>query len=170
LLELITTPNNLPQIAQHRQAENIAFKKFLRNIPSKEIDIKVHAIAAEVSSQIDCTQCANCCKSVEPGVHEGELEILARHKQMMLRDFKQSFVANEPVTGIQFLKHTPCLFLKENKCSVYADRPSACADYPHLNQARFKFRFKSIMFNYRICPIVYNTVEMLKNELGFIQK
>jgi uncharacterized protein len=169
LLELITTPNNLPQLAQHRQAENMAFKKFLRNIPSKEIDTKVHAIATEVSSQIDCTQCANCCKSVEPGVHADEIENLAKHKQMTLTDFVQNFVSEEPETKIQFLKRTPCIFLKENKCSIYAGRPSACADYPHLHQPQFKFRWKSILMNYQICPIVFNTVETLKDELGFLK-
>lgn len=157
----------MPQIAQQKQEENLSFKKFLQAIPSKEIDTKVHAIASEVSNQIDCTQCANCCKSVEPGVHEDELEKLARHKQMMLADFKQNFVAEEPGTGIQFLKHTPCIFLKQNKCNIYTDRPSACADYPHLHQPQFKFRLRSILMNYPVCPIVYNTVEKLKDELGF---
>ena len=169
-MTLITSPDDLPALASSKAQDNKVFRKFLNNIPSAEVDTQVHLIAAAITKQIDCTQCANCCKSVEPGVHADEIENLARHKQMTLSDFVQSFVSEEPETKIQFLKHTPCIFLKENKCSIYSERPSACADYPHLHQPQFKFRWKSIMLNYQICPIVFNTVENLKFELGFINK
>ncbi|HMQ01090.1 MAG TPA: YkgJ family cysteine cluster protein, partial [Cyclobacteriaceae bacterium] len=164
---LIHSPSALADLVAEKIEANKSFRKFLNAIPSPTIDKEVHKIADEVSRQIDCTQCANCCKSVEPGLHENEIEWLAAKRNMLLADFKNEFVGTEPQTGIQFLKHTPCIFLKENKCSIYADRPSACADYPHLHQPEFKFRFKSIMFNYRICPIVYNTVEQLKINSGF---
>jgi len=166
-MNLVTSPDELPELTNSKAEENKVFHKFLNSIPSADVDKLVHHIATEVTQQIDCTQCANCCKSVEPGLHDNEIETLAKRSKMNLSDFSNQHVAQESGTAIKYLKHKPCIFLAENKCSIYEDRPSACADYPHLHQARFKFRFKSIMFNYRICPIVFNTVEKLKIELGF---
>lgn len=149
--------------------ENHQFKRFLKSIPTKKIDILVADLNRKISSAIDCTACANCCKILEPPVHKHEIDRLSNIKNVQTEIFELKYVGKESSTHIQFLKCQPCIFLQENKCGVYEFRPTSCADYPHLTQPNFKYRWKSVMTNYALCPIVYNVVEHLKKELNYIQ-
>jgi uncharacterized protein len=161
---------NLPFIARavtDKESENTRFKEFLKSIPTRQVDTVVARINQHVSSAIDCTQCGNCCKELEPPVNNQEITRLAARKDLSVNDFTVKFVATETTTGIQFLRSQPCIFLTENKCGVYHQRPSSCADYPHITQPNFKYRWRSVMRNYSLCPIVFNVVERLKQELHF---
>jgi Fe-S-cluster containining protein len=139
----------------------------LRNIPTKEVDTLVHQLNQEVSAAIDCTTCGNCCKQLEPPVDQEEINQLASVKGMDANSFETKYVGKEINTNIQFLKCQPCIFLQTTTCGIYEQRPTSCADYPHLHQPNFKFRWKSIMANYAICPIVFNVVEHLKEKLNY---
>jgi Fe-S-cluster containining protein len=156
----------LPLLAQ-KNIENIFFKKHLRNFSSEEIDAHIHRLNTEVSAQIDCTTCANCCKKLEPGLEPNELETLALQKNMPPDVFKQQYVAFDGEA--QFLKTKPCMFLADCKCSIYAVRPAACAGYPHLDGKDMKYK-RSLWSNYGVCPIVFNVLEALKSELQFTTK
>ncbi|MES2691705.1 MAG: YkgJ family cysteine cluster protein [Bacteroidota bacterium] len=128
------------------------------------VDEKIHALNKEVSAEIDCTACANCCRQLEPGLETEEIERLALEKQMAADVFKQTYVAFDGEA--QFLKTKPCMFLDDCKCSIYKNRPAACAGYPHLDGKDMKYK-RSLWSNYVVCPIVFNVVEGLKNELNF---
>jgi hypothetical protein len=58
----------IKEMAKERDEENWEFRAFLKQLDMapKEIDAIVHRIADEVTSQIDCTKCANCCKQIRP--------------------------------------------------------------------------------------------------------
>lgn len=161
---MLTTPDQIAPLLKDKSIENIFFKKFLRDIPSAKVDEKIHRLNGEVSAKIDCLKCANCCKKLEPGLEEHEIETLALAKQQPAADFKQEYVAYDGEA--LFLKTKPCMFLNGCACSIYAQRPAACAGYPHLDQRDMKFR-RSFWENYAICPIVFNVMEQLKAELGF---
>jgi len=152
-----------------RKDENNQFKGFLKSIPIRKIDTLVADLNQKVSSAIDCTACANCCKMLEPPVDQFEINRLADVKNLQPQIFESRYVGKEPTTKIQFLKCQPCIFLHENKCSIYEQRPASCADYPHLTQPNFKYRWKSVIANYALCPIVFNVVEQLKTELNYIR-
>lgn len=157
----------IQNLARQRKEENAQFRLLLRSIPTKNVDNLVHQLNQEVSAAIDCTACGNCCKQLEPPVDQEELERLAALKNLSTALFKEKYVGEEMGTEIQFLKCQPCIFLQTNTCSIYEQRPASCADYPHLHQANFKFRWKSIMANYALCPIVFNVVEQLKEKLNY---
>jgi hypothetical protein len=157
----------IQEYANERSIENAHFKNFLKNFSTREIDEHVAALNAEVSSQIDCKTCANCCKLLEPPVSDQEIRSLAGIREISTEEFIQRYTAREQKTGIQFLKCQPCIFLQENICGIYEHRPDSCADYPHLTTPHFKYRWKSIMTNYSLCPIVFNVVEKLKVVLRF---
>lgn len=161
---VITDPQHILPLLKEKQVENIFFKKFLRNVPSASVDEKVKVLNAEVSSVVDCTQCANCCKQLEPGLDTHEIERLALRKEMMAEDFKQMYVAFDGES--QFLKTKPCMFLDGHRCGIYEDRPGACAAYPHLDQPDIKYK-RSVWSNYSICPIVFNVIEGLKQQVNF---
>lgn len=150
-----------------RKEENKSFKEFLKAIPTKNVDIHVQELNEKVSAEIDCTACANCCKILEPPVGEVEIRPLAQTKNLTTATFKKEYVGQESGTNIQFLKCQPCIFLQDKHCGIYEIRPASCADYPHLTNPNFKYRWKSVMANYGICPIVFNVVEKLKMKIGF---
>ena len=161
---MLSHPDQIQPLLARKNIENIFFKKYLRNYPSAVVDQKIHALNKKVSPAIDCTQCANCCKQLEPGLEPAEIELLALKKQMPADLFKQVYVAFDGEA--QFLKTKPCMFLDSCKCSIYEDRPAACAGYPHLDGKDMKYK-RSLWSNYAVCPIVFNVVEELKTELDF---
>jgi Fe-S-cluster containining protein len=162
---LIKDPQVLKQIFPQVLEENKKFRKYLRNFSSAQIDPQVQRIYAEVSADIDCTQCGNCCKKLEPGLTHDEARELAACKGMKHEDFLAAHVLQEN-DELAYLKAKPCFFLSQNKCSIYLQRPASCADYPHLNKANFKYN-RNVWINAEICPIVYNVLERLKIELVF---
>jgi Fe-S-cluster containining protein len=161
---MFTTPSQLTPLLAAKTIDNIFFKKFLRGVSSKEVDERIHRLSEMVAAQIDCLACANCCKKLEPGLEPSEIEVLAKARQQEIETFKERYVAYDG--DALYLKTKPCMFLNECTCTIYEDRPAACAGYPHLNQPDMKFR-RTLWENYSICPIVFNVLEQLKEELGF---
>lgn len=149
---------------QRKSIENIFFKKHLRSFSSAVIDATIHQLTDEVTPQIDCTQCANCCKQLEPGIEDHELIQLAEHEKLSPEEFKSLHTAFDGQSV--FLKTKPCMFLRDCKCSIYTLRPAACSGYPHLHQRDMKYK-RSLWENYNICPIVFNVIESLKSKLNF---
>jgi Fe-S-cluster containining protein len=148
-----------------REDENIEFRIFLKGQDSKEIDRIVHKLNAQISSQIDCNACGNCCKKFGPAVTDDEIAILAEKRQMTLEQFEKDHIEMED--GDKYLIPAPCIFLCGTKCTIYDDRPEVCRSYPHLYKEDFTSRLWGVIENYSICPIVYNVFEALKKELNF---
>ncbi len=160
----VHTPEQMSPYLKDKQIENIFFKKHLRGHSSASVDAHIHRLYAEVSSQIDCLQCANCCKKLEPGLEANEIERLALANKQAVEEFKQQFIAFDGEA--LYLQTKPCMFLEGCACTIYEQRPLACAGYPHLNQQDMKYR-KTMWDNYGVCPIVFNVIEQLKMALGF---
>lgn len=160
-------PENLPDLTKLKESENNSFRSFIHELPSKQIDFTLNVIVPEVEKNIDCTQCGNCCRHLQPGLSEEEISRLASLKNMSDDDFKNQFTAQEKGTMIQYMTARPCVFLDNKICSFYESRPHSCKDFPYLDEARIKMYWKRVMEYYKICPIVFNTVELLKKEVGF---
>ena len=66
---LITDIVKIEKLSKQRENANWQFRSFLKSgkISSKKINAIVHRLNEQVSSQIDCTACANCCKTMEIG-------------------------------------------------------------------------------------------------------
>jgi hypothetical protein len=144
--------------------DNMAFKKFLRKLPMAEVQQYAHQISLEVEARTDCTQCGHCCRKLEPGLQPEEIPVLAHLSGSSTEAFEQDHVLKE--SDLCFLKAKPCYFLQGNICKIYDQRPASCADYPHLRTGNFKYK-RSIWMNYDICPIVFQTLEIMKTKTGF---
>ena len=163
-MELVTDLSYLASLAPSARRVIQELKEKIRHIPVTRFDEVAHPVVEEITAQIDCTTCGNCCRHQEPGVTPAEIETLANAKHMLPEDFKDHYVAWDR-EGVSFLCKQPCVFLAGNRCSVYTLRPASCADFPGLHRPRLKWRLPQVEENYSICPIVYNVVEKLRQIL-----
>jgi len=172
LTDMAVDPIRLPVLAQAKEEENWKFRQFLKlrcELDPDELDQKVFDLTQRVWAGIDCTTCANCCKQVRPTLSEGEVDRLARRlglpREQLIASCLEKTEKGEdnPWTT----RSTPCPFLKDNRCSVYEDRPADCSGYPYLYQPDFAFRMLAMIDRTGTCPIVYEVMEELKRSLGF---
>ena len=82
------------KIAIEREAENWQFRTFLKELDmtTKEIDAIVHQITAEVTLQIDCTKCANCCQQIKPILGKKDVSEFALGLKMSVAQFKEKYL------------------------------------------------------------------------------
>lgn len=77
--------------------------------------------------------CAACCYDTQMPLTEDDIARLAAlgHDRAAFVTWSAEGTAQlatvEPADG---MPGRPCVFLRENKCSVYADRPQGCRIYP----------------------------------------
>ena len=167
-MSIETDINKIKILAEKRESENLKFRSYLKNldIEIEELDNYVHKINTEITKQIDCTKCGNCCKSVKPVLDNEDINKFAEGlkitTEQMLNTYCEAY--EEEVNKYEF-KSIPCPFLRDNKCTNYEYRPKDCQSYPHLQKEDFVFRLWGVIDNYSICPIVYNVFEILKKEL-----
>lgn len=161
---LVTNLSHIEQYAQQHAGEFQEFLKRVKQVSVVQFDSMASPIISEVTADIDCTQCGNCCKHQEPGITDDEQRTLAAIKSIPVEEFNNKFVATDP-NGVTFLCNKPCIFLHQTQCSIYSSRPASCADYPGLHRPGLKWRMKQVEYNYSICPIVFNVVEQLKTLL-----
>ncbi|MGH8175361.1 MAG: YkgJ family cysteine cluster protein, partial [Steroidobacter sp.] len=165
-------PIKLPVLAQQKSDENWAFRQFLKQrceLDPEELDQRVFELTKRVWAGIDCTTCANCCKTVRPTFSEEEIERLARRLGIARQQFIETYL--EPSEAGDEnpwqTRTTPCPFLKENRCSVCEDRPADCSGYPYLYEPDFASRTIAMIDRTFTCPIVYEVMEELKRSVGF---
>ncbi len=106
---------------------------------------------------------------MKPSLSEEEVTRLAHRFGMKRRQFIERYLERTEVnTENPWQTRTkPCPFLKDNRCSVYEDRPADCSGYPYLYEPGFGFRTMAMIERTSTCPIVYEVMEDLKKSLGF---
>lgn len=159
------TPEELQFAIAGKWEDNEQFVSEIQPIPLQQFNEMFWRVFDETEKQIDCTRCANCCKVFHAGLPEEEIQRLATLKQMKYEEFLQKNVSIEQPTGIHFLKLNPCIFLNNNLCSIYDQRPQACRDFPRPPFENVKHNIRRVLKNYTVCPIIFNTVEKCKAQL-----
>lgn len=139
----------------------IFFAKLRKKKP-KNMDKIVHELHHEIFEEIDCLDCANCCKSISPTLYDKDVERLAKHFKMKPSQFVDEYLYVDD-EGDYVFQQTPCPFLMpDNHCMAYESRPKACREYPHTDRKRFYQILNLSLKNTEVCPAVYDVVEMLK--------
>lgn len=165
-IKLETNRETIAGLAVSRQDENDAFRIFVKNKDSSEIDKLVFSINTDVEKQIDCTECGACCKNLMINVTQEEALSVSKHLELNEVEFKKKYI-EEGHSGQMIMNTIPCHFLENNKCSIYENRFSECRDFPHLSRPNFSDRLFGTFIHYSICPIIFNVVEQLKTALKF---
>jgi Fe-S-cluster containining protein len=157
--------NRFKELAKKKSAEN---KKFLLGLKRKEprmLDEAFHTVHEEVFEEINCLDCANCCKTTSPIFYENDIERLAKNLKMKPGDFAQKYLRVDEDNDY-VLQTAPCPFLdSENYCTVYEDRPKACREYPHTDRKKMYQVLDLATKNTMVCPAVFEMVERLKKNI-----
>jgi Fe-S-cluster containining protein len=163
---MITDLIQIRMLGEKKRDENTRFRKSMKS----HSDRILRRIAQDVEEQIDCTACANCCKLATVRLSERDIERLARHLRIPAARFLADYTVESATEG-RILRRgaSGCVFLGGNECTIYEFRPDICQRFPHLvrGQGSIASRMWEFVDRACYCPIVYNSLEAFKKELGF---
>ena len=149
-------------VSKNKSAENKKFLQSLKKKDPRKVDSAFHDVHDKVFEEINCLECANCCKTTSPIFYQTDIERVAKSLKMKPGDFIEKYLRIDEDKDY-VLKSSPCPFLDaENYCSVYDDRPKACREYPHTNRKKMVQIMELTYKNTLVCPAVLEMVERLK--------
>ncbi len=137
------------------------FLKKLDEIVPEDMPALVAATDAEVWKDVDCTTCANCCKTMTPTYTRTDVKRIATHLGMTPKAMIEQWLYKDD-NGDWVNKTQPCQFLVNNMCSIYEVRPKDCAEFPHHNKKPFDAYNDTFTQNLTYCPATFALVERLK--------
>jgi len=160
-----TNLSKIKQKAAEREDENFRFRAFLKDKDIKKIDEIVHQLHKDITKQIDCTLCGNCCIQLKPRLDEKDIAVLALLENIFSEKYMEEYCEKD--FGDIYLENIPCRYVEGKKCSIYENRPMQCRKFPYTDEEGFISRSLGMIGFYEICPIVFNLMERLKWEMRF---
>jgi len=138
-------------------------KQKLSKIKTKELDQLFHEQHDEVFEEVDCLECANCCKTTSPIFRDADIERLAKHLRMKASEFTSKYLHLDEEQDY-VLNAAPCPFLADDLyCTVYESRPKACREYPHTDRKNMSQILNLTVKNTQVCPAVGEMMERIKS-------
>ena len=163
---MVTSLTVIEDLALEKENENYQFQDFLKASEGTKIDTLVQELNSIVTSQIDCTTCGNCCKTLLINVTKNEADNLSLYLNKTRIDFDKEYV-EKGSNGMMLMNTIPCSFLADNKCTIYDYRFAGCREFPGLDIPNFTKRLFTVFMHYGRCPIIFNVVEQLKVMTNF---
>lgn len=146
-----------------------ANKQFLTSIkrkPPKQLDALALELHEEAFEQINCLDCANCCKTTGPLITQKDIDRIAKYLKLKPGDFVQQYLRIDEDEDY-VLQQLPCPFLgADNYCSIYDVRPKACREYPHTDRPKFHQIANLTLKNTLICPAAQHVVNQMREKLA----
>jgi len=140
------------QKAYKHLLEKGPFNKMLKALP----DLHEQAFA-----QIDCLQCANCCRNHSPRFKQPDIKRIAKVLRIKEGDLVAQYLRLD-TDGDYVTQRNPCPFLADdNTCNIYDDRPSDCRRYPYTDEDVLLKRVQLTLKNATICPATHHVLEQL---------
>ncbi|HLY17374.1 MAG TPA: YkgJ family cysteine cluster protein [Bryobacteraceae bacterium] len=166
---MITDLVQIRLLGEKKRPENERFRRYLKTYDHS--DRILRRVAEGIEEQIDCTQCANCCRVATVKLSERDVARMARHLRLAPAVFVERYTTESQDEGtiLRRTEETGCVFLDGNTCTVYDARPDICQRFPHLVRGNGSIASRMWQFVDRACycPIVYNGLEAFKQETGF---
>lgn len=126
----------------------------LKKMKDGALDHLIQELHEEAFTNINCLECANCCKTTGPLFTQKDIERIAKHLRLKPGEFIHNYLRLDEDKDY-VLQKTPCTFLgQDNYCSIYEVRPKACAAYPHTDMRNQKKILNLTLKNTEICPAV----------------
>jgi uncharacterized protein len=163
--EIQTLLQSLPKLAAEKKKENLSFFKKLKKRVPKNLDQVMQGLHEDTFRQIDCLDCANCCKTTGPLFTNRDVERIAKLFKLKPKTFIEQYLRLDEDNDY-VLQSVPCTFLGEdNRCSIYDHRPKACQEFPHTDRKKFHQISHLTLNNVGICPAAFKIVEAMKSRL-----
>ena len=149
-------------LAFKNKKENATFFRQVGAKPPGKVDEAFQKLHEEVFSEVNCLDCANCCKSLGPKLNSTDIRRISNVLRLKTSEFEQKYLRMDEDDDFVF-STMPCVFLAEvNACKIYEDRPRACREYPHTDQRKMHQVLDITLKNMSTCPAVFEIVERLK--------
>ena len=171
---MITDLVQIKRLGEKKRAENLKFRRYLKS--HEFVERQFRKAAEEVTDDIDCRQCGECCRVPDVPIVERDVDKLAHYLGLSEKAFLEKHTALDEDGKLILLRTPPsatsgggCTFLVGNECSVYEARPGNCERFPHLLRGQGSLESKMWAFVDRAtyCPIVYNWMEQVKDLTNF---
>lgn len=168
MMPLESDLQRVQQLAAARHDEFEVLRYLLElddDIDDARLDALVEEIAAPIRAAIDCTKCANCCRTLTVYMTPEDAKLLADGLGTPPAEVIRSYIdpASSPDEDAWRLRFRPCCFLEGKLCSVYAHRPDACRIYPSF-APDFRWTLENTLDGAGICPIIYNVLSQLSEQ------
>ena len=167
---MITDLVQIKRLGEKKLKENEMFRRHMKAhyFPER----KFRHLAEEIEGNIDCRSCANCCKVAETNQSKRDMERLAKHLGMPVKQFVDEYTTMSVQDEDEIIlrrNDAGCIFLDGNDCTVYEARPDTCQDFPHLVRGKgsIQSRMWQMIDRATYCPIVYNSLEEYKKIVKF---
>lgn len=155
---------SLRQKAQQKRKQHEKWVAKIKSRTPKHLDQYINEKHHQLFENIDCLECANCCKTTSPLLLQSDIITIAAHLKMKPGDFIQKYVIMDEDGDFVF-HQTPCPFLgQDNYCSIYEVRPKACKEYPHTQQRKQLSIIEITLENVAICPAVFRIFDEIERE------
>jgi Fe-S-cluster containining protein len=153
--------------AKDHDDENYRFLRSLKMKSPKKVDRIALELHQEAFSIVDCTKCANCCRTLRIVVTDEDVPRIARHLQMTEEVFIAAYLEKDEEEGGYCIKTTPCPFLgDDNLCKIYDVQPEKCRGYPFTDKPDFVSMTMTHASNAVVCPAVFYSIEQMKRRIG----
>lgn len=149
--------------AKELYKEHQKLLKQLQKKRPKDLDYKFQDAHEEVFDEIDCLDCANCCKTTSPIFKDKDIVRIAKSFRMKPGAFIDNYLRRDEDDDY-VLQQSPCFFLNEdNTCAIYDIRPNACREYPHTDRKKIYQLMPLTLKNTVVCPATLRIVEKIKS-------
>jgi len=169
----ITDLVQIRRMGGQKREENFRFRAWIKS--HNFVERQFRKAAEQIQDQIDCRQCAECCRVTEVQITERDVAKLSRFLGISETQFitQHTGVDEDGTAILRRIRHADgiegCEFLAGNECTVYEARPANCERFPHLLKGAGSIQSRMWQFVDRAtyCPIVYNWMETIKGLTNF---
>ncbi len=150
---------NLKQLAKRKKK---TFSKLLKKGNRSQMVRELPELHDQAFSEIDCLDCAACCKNFSPTFKPTDIKRISKHLGMKEGDFIDEYLHVDEDNDY-VVKTKPCPFLQaDNTCAVYEVRPTDCARFPYTDSDVFIDKPGLSLKNSTFCPAAFRVLELLE--------
>lgn len=137
------------------------YKQWLQRADKNKVLRALPDLHEEAFEQVNCLDCAACCKNYSPRFKTPDIKRISKHLRMKEGQFIETYLRLDE-EGDYVVNTKPCPFLgSDNYCSIYDQRPSDCERFPYTDEDVILKRPQLTLKNSTFCPITYYVLERL---------